>query len=135
MSILGDVLDELAETIIPEVAEIVFPDTCFIKRQTETKDAKGVIERTWEDLNVIAIPCTYEPKTRSRKDDGTGQWTSLMEYYLTMPTNYDESLIELEVDDRIEVQARGNQPVKTFKVIAVKNDSGVVNEVICNLEN
>lgn len=135
MSILGDVLNELAESIIPDVAEIVFPDTCFIQRQTETKDSQGVVSRTWANLNASAIPCTYEPKTRSRKDDGTGQWMSIMEYYVTLPTNQNGDLIAIQTNDRIAVEARGNQLAKTFRITAIKNDSGVVLEAICNLEN
>ena len=134
MSILGDVLDELAETIIPEVAEIVFPDACFITRATETKDSGGATKTTWADVNTDAIPCSYEPRTVRKQEIG-GAWVSVGGYVLTIPTNQDSTLIDLRASDRIRVIARGNQPEKLFKVIGIKNDSGVINEVDCEIEN
>lgn len=135
MSILGEVLDELAENIIPDVASIVFPDTCNISRETVTKDAGGAPKTAWSNVNASPIPCAYEPKTKGFKDANSGQYISVMEYYITLPTNQDGSLIDIQPKDRIAAIARGNQPAKTFRITAIKNDSGVVLEAICNLEN
>lgn len=135
MSTLGEVFDNLGENIIPEVAAIVFPDTCFIRRATETKDDGGAMESTWADDNATAIPCSYKPQTIRQKAEQGGKWISVLEYIVTMPTNQSAELIDITANDRLRVIARGNQPEKTFRIIAIKNKSGVVLEIVCNLEN
>lgn len=135
MSVLGEILDELGETIIPEVAAIVFPDTCFISRATETKDTGGALKATWVNVNGTAIPCVYEPKSSNFKNEIGGKIIALADYAVTLPSNQSQTLVDIRTDDRIVVIARGNQLAKTFKILGIKNDSGVVLEAACKLEN
>lgn len=137
---MSGVLNNLAERVIPNVMAKLqqkgLTELCNISRTTQTADANGVLSDSWADTNLIAVPCSPpEAKGYSRKDELTGSWTSYQGYSLTLPTNQAGVLIDIQPKDRIVVEARGNQPEKTFKVISVKNDSGVVLEILCNLEN
>jgi hypothetical protein len=53
-----------------------------------------------------------------------------------MATHKSGSRINLDPKaHRLVVAARGNEPAKTFRIISIGDDQGVVFEVICEREN
>ena len=60
---------------------------------------------------------------------------SVTQYDVIFPSNQFGRAVDVKVSDRLQVLERGNQDEKLFRVIAVKNDSGVVLTAVCDLEN
>lgn len=133
---LAKVFDKLGESIVPKIASKVFPDSMYVMRDSLTSDgAGGQINAGQEEApNGDLIPCTYEPIGGNKSVVGD-KITSKMQYAITFPTNQFDYLLEITANDRVKVVARGNQLDKIFKVISIANESGVVNEAICELES
>jgi hypothetical protein len=115
------------------------PDTLKILRATQVSDGGGGTSTTWAPAGwdtFAEIPCSYEPVTIEFKTVIAGKIVSVQEYTVTFPTHDDmQNRIDVKTSDRLEVQARGNEPVKMFKIKSLKNYSGVVWEATAELEN
>lgn len=133
---LAKVFDKLGQKIVPQIAAKVFPDTMIVLQDSLTSDgAGGQIHATpVEGENGDPIPCTYEPRGGVKSTIGD-KTVSKTQYVIVFPTNQFDYLLDITTGDRLKVLARGNQPDKTFKVINIANDSGVVNEATCELED
>lgn len=133
---LAKVFDKLGQKIVPQIAAKVFPDTMVVLQDSTTSDGAGgqIYATATEGENGDPIPCTYEPRggVKSTIDDKT---VSKTQYVIVFPTNQFDYLLDITTGDRLKVLARGNQPDKIFKVINIANDSGVVNEATCELED
>lgn len=134
---MADVFNKLGEQIIPSVARKVFPDSMNILRESKTSDGGGgVISTGLSAINPTPIPCTYEPFTdKGYKAVGGDALTSTVQYKITFPTNQNGALIGILPSDKIRVLSRGNQTEKTFRVIGIKNDSGVIYEAVTEFED
>lgn len=134
---LAAVFDKLGQSIIPTIASKVFPDLLDVVEQSTTSDgAGGRIKAT--EIIYPSIPCAYEPNSRNEYRTTRGdRMASVQEYLVTFPT-HDDVQDRLNIDPaihRLSVQARGNEPAKTFRIIALRDDAGVVFEAICERQN
>jgi hypothetical protein len=138
MSELAAVFDMLGQTVIPQIAATVFPDTAnIVQLKTPTSDGaggqrKGSIKTVYE-----GVPCSYEPAQRHEsRDTINGKMTSQQAYIVTIATHQDGTRIDLDpVLHRIEVLARGNEPPKTFRITSNRDSAGVCFELNCIKEN
>lgn len=92
---------------------------------------KGTAADLYED-----VPVSYEPTSQGKRLASGDKNVSTMQYTLTFPAyTKDGNRIELDPKmQRLVVDAREDEPAKTFRMIGVGDISGVVFEVICERE-
>ena len=135
---LASVFDKLGQQIVPLIADKVFPDSMKILRSTETSDGKGGSRSAWDTIfptEQELVPCTYAPVRRNYKTLAGDRIIAIQEYTVTFATHFDGERLDIQTKDRLEVQARGNEPVKLFNVMNLQNSSGVNWDAICTLED
>lgn len=129
---MANVFNKLSTSIIPKIANKVFPDLLTISRATQVSDGGGSSTQTiavvFDDVN-----CIYEPLNDSVKYFVADSINSKQKYVITIPRNQNGNLISIKTDDLITVKARGNEPAKNFKLLGVKNDSSVILEIVADL--
>lgn len=132
---LDTVFNTLGQTVIPQIGAAVFPDTLTVQGETAVSDSGGGYYLSATGSVHTAVPCVYEPLSGSRVDSA-GKLVSIEAYTVTMPTHHGGSRINLDPKvHRLVVAARGNEPVKTFRIVSIGDDMGVVFEVVCEREN
>ena len=137
---MAGVLEQLAETILPTVFAAL--DTAgvvdrmdILTATTSTDSAGGQIQgaytAAYED-----VPVSYDPIETEYKGTKGEKMTSVQQYKLTFPM-YDTAGLRIAVNTtmhRLKVLARGNEPAKTFRIIAIR-DAQAVYEAICEKED
>ena len=132
------VFNQLGQTIMPTVTAAVFPDTLTVRADTKTSDSGGGYYDSGNTTPYTNIPCKYVPFS-GQTVDANGKLVSVSGYRVTMPTHYSNAgtptRINLDAEAHtLVVAARGNEPVKVFRIVSVGDKQGVVFEVICELE-
>ncbi len=137
---LAAVFDKLGQSTMPAVAAKVFPDTMTIKSESASTigTGGGRIKGTVSDYKT-SVPCAYEPITARRDRPMAGdKLVTTQRYMVTLPTHQAGSRINLDPKiHRFIVNARtspGTEPAKTFRIISVGDQSGVVFETVCERE-
>lgn len=133
---LAATFDKLGQSVIPKIGLAVFPDTMTIKAESASSQGAGGgrIKGTATDA-YTSVPVSYEPTQAGKRITSGDKPISGQQYTLTMPTHQSGSRINLDPKiHRLIVNSRGNEPAKTFRIIAVGDISGVVFEVICEKE-
>lgn len=124
---------------MPEVFDAIAPDTLTILIDTISKDSSGRMVKSGTSNLAASVPCTYEPmplnlgKHRQQGD----RKTSVQQYLVSFPSHTSAgSRINLDPKThRLVVAARGNEPVKNFRIVAVNDQQGTMFECICEREN
>jgi hypothetical protein len=136
MSELSAIFDSLGQDILPEIGAIAFPDTMRITGETTAAGTGGGRVKSAALEVYDDVPVTYEPMEIERRLSSADKLISLQQYKLTFPTHYLGFRLEIDVKQhKFIVNERGNEPEKVFKVIALRDISGVVFEAICDKEN
>lgn len=134
---LAALANTLGQTVMPNVCAAVMTDTMTIKAESASSIVDGArVKGTTTDYKT-SVPCCYEPvRTRKSAREGAGEKSiSQQQYLVTIPTHKSGSRINLDPKThRFVVDARGNEPAKTFRIISVGDISGVVYEVVCTRE-
>ena len=138
---MAGLLNDLGQTILPSVfsslnaAGIV--DTMTIKAETAVTIGSGGERIKGTASNAYtSVPVSYEPAQSSNTRITSGdKAVSTQQYILTFPTHQSGSRINIDPKShRLVVNARGNEPAKTFRISAIKDVSGVVFEAVCERE-
>lgn len=126
---LGAALNSLA-AISDRIIEITFPDRCSISRPTFTRTDYGT---TTKDYNTVedSIGCSWGPAGKDAKEYlRAAKLTGVTAYQFTLPAGTD-----VKPQDRIVVEARGNEPEHTFEVKGAPiRNAGLPLLVLCTLE-
>lgn len=132
----ANVFNKLGQSLMPKVAAAVFPDTLTVVAETTATDSGGARYKSATTNAYTSVPCAYEPAQIERRIEQGGKVLSSQQYIVTMPTHTAAgSRINLDPKThRLTVAARGNEPAKTFRIIAVRDPMGVMFEVVCELE-
>lgn len=138
---MAGVLNDLGQTILPSVFSSLnsagLVDTMTIKAETAATIGTGGerIKGTASDA-YTSVPVSYEPAQSSNTRVTAGDKSvSTQQYLLTFPTHQSGSRINIDPKThRLIVNTRGNEPAKTFRIIAIKDVSGVVFEAVCERE-
>ena len=131
---LAAVFNTLGQTVVPSIAAAVFPDTLNVQGETLTSDSGGGYYVSANANANTSIPCAYEPLSGQRFDSA-GKLLSTELYKVTMPTHTSAGArINLSPTHRLIVTARGNEPQKTFRIVSIGDEQGVVFEVVCERE-
>lgn len=134
---LAAVFDTLGQTVLPQVAAAVFPDLMNITGETRSAGTGGgqiksaVTESYWD------VPVTYEPMQIENRLTSADKLLSTQQYMVTFPT-HEPSGVRIDIDPKqhkLVVLERGNEPEKTFRIVSIRDQSGVVFEAICTKEN
>lgn len=136
MSLAG-VFNKLGQTVIPKIGVSVFPDTCRITGETTAVGSGGGRVKSVVTESYFDVPCTYEPTQVENRLTSADKLISLQQYIVTLPT-HDASGTRIDLDPKVHkivVNERGNEPEKTFKIVALRDVSGVVFEAVCEKEN
>lgn len=135
MSAVGDVLNQLGQVTIPQVAAIVFPDTMDVIELANTQDSGGANIKAQSTV-YSSVPVSYEMTSNAKRLPVADQHKSIVQYTLTMPTHQSGGRINLNpAKHRLKVLTRGNEPEKLFRIIGINDVSGVVFEAICERVN
>jgi len=108
---------------------------CDISSVDETKDSGGAVISEMPTTPFENIPCLYQPKTKSVKDELSGKFISIVQYEVILPRYFENNLLEIRADDRLNILAQDDEPAKTFRILGIENYYGVYLKVICSLEN
>ena len=105
--------------------------------ETRTQGTGGGFVKSAASEIALEVPVTYEPMQIENRLNTADKLISIQQYMLTFPT-HDSSQIRYDIDPkahRLVVDERGNEPEKTFRIVALREVSGVVYEAICTKEN
>jgi hypothetical protein len=124
---------------MPQVALATFPDLLTVTAETPVSDSGGGFSSSSTTNAYTNIPCAYEPLSGSSFDTN-GKLLSVNAYKVTVPTHYNNAGTMTRINlnpatHRLVVTARGNEPVKVFRIVSIADDMGVVFEVTCEKEN
>lgn len=131
------VFNTLGQSVMPKVAAAAFPDTMTVYGETLTSDSGGGHRKTQTTV-YSSVPVAYEPNRNDRRRIEGERQLSANEYVLTFPTHSPTTGTRYNIDPiahRLVVNARGNEPAKTFRIIAAPDLSGAMYEIICVKEN
>lgn len=137
---MAGVLNDLGQTILPDVFAALnaagLVDTMTVYSETNTSDSGGGFRKT-QTTAYSNVPVSYKPNQNNYRAEQGGRVISVNEYILTFPT-HDANASRINVDPkshRLAVNARGNEPAKTFRIISLTDKGGVIFEAICTKEN
>ena len=136
---LTSVFNTLGQRIIPQVASAVFPDTLSITAETPVSDGGGGFSSSTTATDYSSIPCAYEPLSGTRAD-ANGKLLSTEAFTVTIPTHYNLAGTMTRINlnpttHKLVVASRGNEPAKTFRIVSIADEMGVVFEVLAEKEN
>lgn len=125
---------------MPTVTAAVFPDTMTITAETNTQGSGGGQIKGGTSNAYTNIPVAYKPLSSGQRAQYADKLVSSEGYQLTMPTHYNNSgtPTRINLDPKTHsliVNARGDEPAKSFRIIVVGDKQGVVFEVIADKEN
>jgi hypothetical protein len=124
---------------MPRVLAKVLPDLCTIQALNPVSDGAGGFTQGTPTNAYTSVPCAYEPLSGARFDNN-GKLLSINAYKVTLPTHYNNAGTQTRINldptvHRIVTATRGNEPAKTFRIVSIADDAGVVFEVLTEREN
>lgn len=130
---LASIFDTLGQTVIPDIAAKVFPDTMDVMAAAPTSDNAGGTVKGTPAAVYASVPVAVEhaPKISDDRTDKAGKLYSISHYWLTFPTHQGGSRINLDATHRLKVLARGNEPARTFRIVRIGNEQGVNYSALC----
>lgn len=134
---LAAVFDQLGQSVMPMVTAAVFPDTMTVYGETTLSDSGGGRVKSAVEEVYIEVPCTYEAMQTENRLNSADKLLSIQQYMMTFPT-HNGNQIRYDIDPKVHrfvVDARGNEPEQTFRIVALRNVSGVIFEAVCTKEN
>jgi hypothetical protein len=138
MSLAG-MFNILGQTVIPQIAAAAFADTCSIMVETSTAGTGGGRIKTLEEANAawVGIPCRYAPIQKfGWQKEVAESAVGTQKYLVILPMYHNGVRVSLTSNHKIKVAARGEEPVKTFKIDQPPGDVQGVNwEVVATKEN
>ena len=118
---LGIALNQLA-TFGDVILENVYPDVGRIERPEFTP---APVYSTVES----SIGCSWAPATKTGMEYMRAQQiTAIVVYEVTMSGS-----VDIKPQDRVIIEARGNEPEHTFEVRAILRNAGLPMSVLCTL--
>lgn len=137
---MAGVANDLGQTIIPSVFASLYAagimDTMTVYGESAASDSAGGVRRTQTTV-YSNVPVTYKPSTVNGRLIKGDRVQSENEYTLIFPT-HDANASRYNIDPkahRFVVNARGNEPAKTFRIISTPDVIGIVYKAICVKEN
>ena len=130
------VFNQLGQTVMPTVFAAVFPDTMTVQGETAASDSGGGRVKAARTDVYTNVPVMYEPMQIENRSASGDKLVSFQQYKLTFPAY--QSGVRLDIDPkahRFLVGARGDEPEKVFKMVALRDLSGLLFEAICTKEN
>lgn len=133
-------MGKVAAKVGSKVAPKAFPFTCAIKTNASlSKDASMATIEGAQTNAYTSVPCDY------KRIRGAGNLAELADkdfsetiFELTIPvlqsdgtTRYD---LDAETHTQIVVDAQSPEPSKTFRVLSMSDNAGVVWKIICTRE-
>jgi hypothetical protein len=135
MSVIGDVLNQLGQDIIPNVAAIVFPDLMDITGETTAKDSIGADSGKTVTTPYSNVPVTWEKSDNGRRVVVGDKAVAYGNYKLTFPVYQNGTRINLTAGNKLKVLERGLEPEKFFSIVEIFDNQGVTWEVEARKES
>lgn len=130
----ADVFNRLGQSYIPRAAAFAFPDTLSVMVETSIAGTGGGRIKTVEAANAdwVGIPCKYDPIQKFGWLKELAEMPVGVQIYLvTLPVYHEGERVNLTINHKLKVAARGLEPEKIFKVVQPPGDKqGVVWEVV-----
>ncbi len=126
---LGAALNSFAR-MADQFIEVSFPDKCSIERPTFTRTGYGTTAKDYYPIES-SIGCSWGPAGKDAKEYvRAAKLTGVTAYMITMPAQAD-----VRPQDRLIVEARGNESEHTFEVKGAPiRNAGLPLLVLCTLE-
>ena len=138
---MAGVLNDLGQTVLPNVFSALqsagLVDTMTIKAESAatTGSGGGRIKGTVTDAYTNVPVAVEQTGERPKGVEAGSKTVPTVRYKLTFPTHQNGTRINVDATlHRFVVNARGNEPAKTYRAIATPDDNGVVYEVIAEKE-
>lgn len=131
---IANAFNQLGQTVMPAVGAAVFPDTMTVISETATQGTGGGIIKGTTNL-YSNVPVAYKPLQVERQLTSGDKLLSIQQYEVTFPTHKSGSRINVTPNMKLSVNARGNEPVKVFRIVALGDKQGVVWKATCEKEN
>jgi hypothetical protein len=134
------VLDILGQTTVPQIfnnlASFGFIDTMnILRKETVSDGAGGQIKTDAAPTLDQPIPCRVERRERDGYKTTVGdRLLAVTQYYVYVPCTFLGEAVSLNVNDRLQVLARGNVPERVFRIVSAVHDSGAFHKVLCEIE-
>lgn len=135
------VLNTLGQTVLPSVFSSLksagLVETMTVKTESAASIGAGGgrIKGTTTDLYTNVPVAVEQTQREPRQFEAGSRTTPSVRFLLTFPTHQNGSRLNIDAKlHRFVVNARGNEPAKTYRAIATPDDNGVVYEVIAEKE-
>jgi len=136
---LASMFNLLGQTIVPQIAATVFPDTLDVMVETSIAGTGGGRIKTLEAANPAwtGIPCRYAPIQKfGWQKEQAEQAVGTQKYLVICPMYHNGVRVSLASNHKLRVAARGLEPVKTFKIDQPPGDVQGVNwEVVATKDS
>lgn len=135
------VLNTLGQTVLPDVfsslkqAGLVETMTVKAESAATTGSGGGRIKGSVTDAYTNVPVAVEQTGERPKGVEAGSKTVPTVRFKLTFPTHQNGSRLNIDAKlHRFIVNARGNEPAKTYRAIATPDDNGVVYEVIAEKE-
>lgn len=138
------VFNKLGQSVLPKVFDklsgVGLTDMMDVKAETTTAGSGGGRIKSASKTVYCDIPVVWEARTQGYRNQQGDSSTSMQEYVLKFPT-HNSNGIRYVIDPRIHrlvVTCRsypGDEPKKTFRIVAIKDMQGNMYEADCIREN
>lgn len=140
----GSVFNQLGQSVLPKVfdklSSVGLTDTMDVKGKTVTAGTGGGRVKSASTVVYCDVPVVWEIRNQGYRDMRGDQAVSAQEYVLKFPT-HNKNGVRYDIDPtvhRLVVKSRiypGDEPDKTFRIIAMKDMQGNMYEAECVREN
>ena len=136
---MAAVFEKLGKRVMPKIALKAFPDVMQIEKATVAAGSGGGQIKSGTTVDWADVPCSYEPISRNDRRYVVGeQLTPSEQYVMTFPVYMADETTRINFDSKIHrfrVDERNGEPEKVFRVVGLRDFSGVVFETVCVIEN
>ena len=129
--------NRIGQSKVPQKFAAKLPDLMNIVRTESVPDGKGGFKKgTPANTNADPVPCFYGPDTKSAKSDMAESLTSVTQYIVLFAyCSLSGAAYSIKTSDRLQVLPRGAVSEQIFKIIGLRNTSGLIWEAVCEKEN
>lgn len=136
---MTQVLNKFDITVMPKLfgklSNRGLMDTMTISRITRISDGAGGYEENSATNYATNVPVDIKIDRKGNRYDMQGKLIALPTYLLEFPATQNELKLEIDIStDRLIVNARGQEPQKTFRILSPAYEFGT-NQYVCVLES
>jgi hypothetical protein len=129
---------DIMPTIFDKLQDVGLTESMTVHRKSAAStDAGGGRVKGAATMVYYGVPVSVEPASSERRAMQGDKPLSSHSHDLVFPTHdaFGNNLVIDPSTDRLVVDARGNESAKTFRVIAIASDAGIMFRAHCEKED